>query len=102
MTDDQARQLHHRSTKGEKLTSEEQGELEKWYEEQDHAESLELGLTQADSNLGELQRQTGNVTTQLIAATTRLQQLVEENDTLRREIGILRQHLAKTSSFQVA
>jgi hypothetical protein len=43
ISDDSAKQLHDRATRGETLSAEEQKQLENWYASQDTAESKMLG-----------------------------------------------------------
>jgi len=94
ISDDLAKQLHDRATRGEPLSAEEQAQLEKWYVLQDNAESKALGLTAAEKTLTTLQAQVDAALAQLMTVTKRIQEIAAENETLRREITALRRQLA--------
>jgi len=94
ISDDLAKQLHDRATRGEPLSAEEQAQLEKWYVLQDNAESRALGLTAAEKTLTTLQAQVDAALAQLMTVTKRIQEIAAENETLRREITALRRQLA--------
>ena len=102
VSDDLAKQLHNRATRGESLSAEEQSQLKNWYALQDTAESNVLGLTAAEKTPTALQAQVDVALTQLITVTKRIQEIASENDALRREIATLRRQLAHLSTLQPA
>ena len=93
ISDDLAKQLHDKSTRGESLSEEEQSQLEEWYVFQDNIESKMLGLTSQESTLATLQSQVEAALAQLTTITTRIQEIASENETLRQEIIVLRRQL---------
>jgi len=93
ISDDQAKQLHDRATRGEPLSAEEQAQLEKWYALQDNAESRALGLTAAEKTPATVQAQVDAALAQLTTVTKRIQEIAVENESLRREITTLRRQL---------
>ncbi len=96
-----AKQLHDRFTRGTSLSVEEQAQLEEWYVFQDRVEGEILESTTPKSTLTTLQSQIETALNQLTAATTRIQEIASENETLRQEITILRRQLSlQTPTFQ--
>ncbi len=102
ISEDIAKQLHDRSTRGELLSAEEQSALRNWYALQDDAESDTLGLTGDDKALVTLQNQIEAALTQLTIVTQRIQEIASENEALRRETARLRQQLAYQPAVQMA
>ena len=91
-----AKQLHDRSTRGHSLSTEEKAMLEEWYTLQDTAESQALGMSAGnDNNVATLQRQVDVALTQLTTVTTRIQEIAAENEKLKHEITLLRGQLAQ-------
>ena len=93
VSDDLAKQLHDRATRGETLSTEEQRQLESWYASQDTTESKALGLATGEKTLATLQAQVDAALAQLMAVAKRIQEIASENETLRREIATLRHQL---------
>lgn len=100
--DDIARRLHDRSSRGETLSAEEQKQLHDWYASQDTAESKTLGLTATEKTVASLQSQVDAALAQLMTVTKRIQEVASENDTLRREIAVLRRQLIQRLGAQPA
>ncbi len=100
ISDDFAKQLHDRASRGELLSAEEQAQLEEWYALQDNAETKALGLVAAERALATLQAQIDAALAQLMTVTKRIQEIASENEALRREIATLRQQLAQLPSPQ--
>lgn len=94
ISDDHAKQLHDKATRGEPLLAEEQMQLEKWYALQDNAESMALSLTAPEKILTNLQAQVDAALAQLMTVAKRIQEIAAENETLRRETITLRYQLA--------
>jgi len=97
-----AKRLHDRATRGELLSVEEQSSLKNWYAFQDNAESDALGLTEDEKALTTLQAQVEAALTQLTIVTRRIQEVASENEALRRETARLRQQLAYRPAIQLA
>ncbi|MEA3308041.1 MAG: hypothetical protein U9Q70_00835 [Chloroflexota bacterium] len=102
ISEDIAKQLHDRYTRGELLSAEEQASLKNWYALQDNAESDALGLMEDGKALTTLQTQTEAALTQLTIVTQRIQEVASENEALRRETVRLRQQLAYRPAIQMA
>ena len=94
ITDEKGRHLHDKASQGEKLTTEEQTQLEEWYACQDQLETASLGLHEQEKIQASLQFQIEEVLAQLVKVSTRIQQIVLENEMLRRENTSLRQQAA--------
>lgn len=94
VSDDLARQLHDRATRGELLSKKERSLLENWYALQDSVESDTLGLAKDENALTTLQAQVETALAKLTIVTKRIQEIASENEALRREITLLRQQLA--------
>ena len=100
-SNDLAKQLHNRVTRGELLSTEEQTLLANWYDLQDNAESDAFGLTEDNTSLIALQTQVEIALTQLTVATKRIQETASENEALKREIARLRQQLVYQPTAQL-
>jgi hypothetical protein len=96
-SDPQAQQLHDKATRGIALSVEEQVRLENWYALLDQEECA--GLAQiVPQSLPALQAQVNAVLDQLPAVLERIKALAGTNQSLRREIADLQQHLAQTAA----
>ncbi len=93
ISDDLAKQLHDRATRGEPLSIEEQAQLEQWYALQDDAESSALGVTAGEKTPATLRAQVDAALAQLMAVTKRIQEIAVENERLQNEITALRRQL---------
>lgn len=102
ISDDLAKQLHDRATRGELLSAEEQAQLENWYALQDDAENEALGLMGPEKKLETLQAQVDATLAQLMTVAKRIQEIASENESLRREITALRRQLAHLLTLQPA
>lgn len=102
ISDNLAKQLHDRATRGESLSAEEQTQLENWYAREDSAESKALGLTATEKTLATLQTQIDTALAQLMTVVQRIQEVASENESLRREIAALRRQLAHLLTPQSA
>ncbi len=100
-SDDLARQLHVRAARGEKLSAEEKSLLNEWYARQDTMESSLTGQEpsfQKDATVS--QDQVTGAMNQLVVLTQRIQQLSEENESLRREIAALQRQVVQKRATQ--
>jgi ABC-type transport system involved in cytochrome c biogenesis ATPase subunit len=94
LSDELGMQLHDRETIGEQLTVQEKAQLEAWYAQKDAAEKSILEATQVPlPNLAALQDQVDVAIEQLSAGVQRLQQITQENKSLRKEIAEIKQQL---------
>ena len=98
MADDLGQKLHDRATRGEKLTPEEESQLEAWYAAHDAAESRELAKLAVDDQDASLETQIRATLTQIVRVTQQIQDNLAENATLRKEIASLRLQLAEQSA----
>jgi predicted nucleic acid-binding Zn-ribbon protein len=93
-------QLHARAVRGEALPAEEQAQLEAWYAEMDRAEMAMLNSAARTKALEALQAEVDAELARIIAITKRIQELSEENKTLRRENAALYRQLVERSVLQ--
>jgi peptidoglycan hydrolase CwlO-like protein len=100
VSDELGKQLHDRATRGETLSVEEQRQLDMWYTAQDYAEMAMLNLDTATKNVTSLQTQVDSVLIQLGIVTKRIQEIAEENESLRKEVAIFRRKLAQQMVIQ--
>lgn len=98
MTDDLGQKLHDRATRGEKLTPEEESQLEAWYATHDAAESRESAKLAVDDQDAPLEAQIRATLAQIVRVTQQIQENLAENATLRKEIASLRLQLAEQSA----
>jgi hypothetical protein len=95
LNDELGMQLHDRETTGETLTNQEKVQLEAWYAQKDAAEKAMLEAAQIPlPNLVMLQDQVDTSIEQLTTGVQRLQQITQENKSLREEIAEIKQQLA--------
>jgi hypothetical protein len=93
-SDELGMQLHDRETIGEQLTAQEKAQLDDWYARKDAAEKLMLETGQLPlPNLVALQDQVDIAIEHLTVGVQRLQQITQENKSLREEISEIRQQL---------
>ncbi|MBM3143681.1 MAG: hypothetical protein FJ010_01675 [Chloroflexi bacterium] len=102
ISNDTAKKLHDRASRGEALSAEEQKRLLDWYATQDTAESKLLELTTSEKRVVSLQSQVDAALKQLMTVTKRIQEVASENETLRREIAALRHQLVQQLGAQPA
>jgi hypothetical protein len=94
LSDELGMQLHDRETIGEQLTAQEKAQLDDWYAQKDAAEKLMLETGQLPlPNLVALQDQVDIAIEHLTVGVQRLQQITQENKSLREEISEIRQQL---------
>jgi phosphoglycerate-specific signal transduction histidine kinase len=101
-TDDLAKQLHDKATRGIVLSAAEQAQLDIWYAEQDQAEGAILALTTPPDTLATLHTQVDTAVSQLLTVTQRIQELAAQNDVLRHDIAALQRQLAQTPAVPPA
>lgn len=102
--------LHDRITRGETLTAEEQSQLNEWYAELERDESMNLfgtpsppeSLTSEKEQIVELHQQIDELLIQLSEKTQYLQQVMEQNRVLRKEVVLLRSRIAKEIGYTIA
>jgi hypothetical protein len=88
VSDELGMQLHDRQTTDQLLTAQEKSQLEAWYAQQDAAEAATFAATQVPlPNLAALQEKVDTAISQLAADVQQLQQIMQENKSLREEIA---------------
>lgn len=93
MTIDQGAVLHDRSTRGEKLTAQEQQVLDAWYGEQDQAEFALLERAVLASDVPALRHQLEAALQQLALVSQSINEVMRANNELRRDIAQLQTQL---------
>ena len=93
--DDKGRALHDKASRGEKLSEQEQRQLEDWYAQQDKMELEAIQLFSGEESLSDLQAQVEAALAQLVKLTNRIQQVASENEQLRNENTTLLYQLTK-------
>jgi methyl-accepting chemotaxis protein len=92
LSDELGMQLHDLDTIGEPLTAQEKAQLEAWYTQKDAAEKSMLEVAQVPlPNLVALQDQVDIAIEQLTTGVQQLQQITQENKSLREEIAEIKQ-----------
>jgi hypothetical protein len=92
LSDELGMQLHDRETIGEQLTAQEKAQLEDWYAQKDAAEKSMLEAAQLPlPNLFVLQDRVDIAIEQLTTGVQQLQQITQENKSLREEIAEIKQ-----------
>ncbi len=87
-------QLHDRETTGETLTTQEKAQLEAWYAQKDLTEAAMLKAAQVPMpNLVFMQDRIDTAISQLTVSVQRLQQITQENKSLREEIEGIKEQL---------
>ncbi len=93
ISDDQALDLHNRSTRGQALSTVEQAALEAWYAEQDRTELAALRSAQSTGSVSEAQRELEALLARLTSVSAQIQEIVAQNDAIRRDNAALRHQL---------
>lgn len=93
--DDKGRELHDKVTRGEKLSEEENQQLENWYAQQDKMEAEGHQDAIQESLFPGLQSQIEAALAQLVKLTGRIQKVAAENERLRNENAALLQRLSQ-------
>jgi peptidoglycan hydrolase CwlO-like protein len=102
ISDEVAKRLHDKATRGISLSAEEQSQLENWYLLQDSFENENYDLPKEDKNLISLQNQIDKAVAQLTTISKRIQKITSENHSLKQEIGILHNKLARLPTEKLA
>ena len=101
-SDELAKQLHDKVTRGVALSSDEQAQLDAWYAQQDAAESAMFAQTNLPQALVALQAQVDAAVAQLLTVTQGVRDLTYQNDALRLDIAALQRQLPQVSASQTA
>jgi hypothetical protein len=100
LSDELGMQLHDRETIGEPLTAQEKSQLEAWYAQKDATEKSMLEAAQTPlPNLVMLQDRVDTAISQLTVGIQQLQQITQENKSLREEIAEIKQQLTVPQSM---
>jgi hypothetical protein len=102
MSEDRARQLHDRATRGQDLSATERAELDAWYAEQDVAQSALLNGTRAPQDLAELRAQVDEAMSRLQIVTRQIAAQTAENERLRQDNTALQRDLLEARTAQRA
>jgi hypothetical protein len=102
ISDELAKQLHDKSTRGKSLSLEEQGLLEQWYAFQDQAETQTLAKSYDETRLFMLQTQVNTALSQLMTVTKQIQQVIAENEALKGDIIQLHNQLVQQTTLSLA
>jgi len=102
ISDELAKQLHDKSTRGKSLSSEEQSSLEQWYAFQDDAETQTLTKSYDESKITILQTQVNNAFIQLMTVTKQIPGMIAENEALKGEIIQLHNQLVQQTTLSLA
>jgi hypothetical protein len=100
--DEIGQKLHDRATRGETLSTEEQGLLQRWYAYHDQEEMAQLNAVPAPSRLADLQARVQQATAQVVVQAQRIEALTAENAQLRQEIASLQRLLSAKLAGQPA
>jgi hypothetical protein len=99
VSDELGMQLHDRETIGEPLTTQEKAQLEAWYAQKDAAETVMFEANQLPlPNLVVLQDRVDTAIAQLTIGVQQLQQITQENKSLRTEIAEIKQQFTVPQS----
>lgn len=101
-TDEQAQELHDKTTRGIAISSDERLVLEEWYARLEQQETALLAGRDGTEALAALQARVDAALAQVLAITQRIRTLTAENEALRREIEDLHRQLAQKASKQPA
>jgi len=102
VSDELGKQLHNQKTRGETLSTEEQVQLNAWYEEQDRVETLILQHHVPTESRSSLQTEIDRVLHQITGAAKHIQDIARQNEVLREEIQRFRRQLTQQATVQVA
>ncbi len=100
LTDEVGKQLHDKATRGKTLTFKEHKLLERWYDEQDKAESKSLYLSVDVESEQTLQRQIELTLIKIESATDQIHKLANENQSLRNDITRIHRQLSEKTMAQ--
>jgi hypothetical protein len=102
ISEDSAKRLHDRDTRGEKLSADEREALEAWISTQDQAEANLLSPKSVGPSLADLRSQVASALEQTDEITSAIRRLFSENDLLRDENAVLRRRLEARAVSQPA
>jgi hypothetical protein len=100
--DHEAQRLHIRSSRGERLTPEEQAQLDGWYARLDAAERVSLAAGVSDEVLAEERARLAALVRETQAVAKQIEQQMAENEALRREVRRLEELFAQRRTAQPA
>jgi hypothetical protein len=88
-------ELHDRATRGQPLTDIEKAQLAAWYAQQDEVENNLINSVKTPETTEVLQAQIKAALGQVAVMTQRIQDLMRQNEELRREIASLKHQLTR-------
>ncbi len=101
-SDEVAKHLHDKASRGKTLSAEERKKLDAWYASLDTMESEMLSRPSNDKTIDALRVQLEMSQAQLVAVMQRIQEVTAENDILRRDIAALQRQLVQRRGMQTA
>ncbi|MGB0930270.1 MAG: hypothetical protein ACPGVB_05820 [Chitinophagales bacterium] len=87
------KQLHHKFSLGQPLTSIEKKQLKDWYNDQDNQEMTAIQMPQTTVSFPNIQARIEATLTQLVELTHRIQQITLDNEQLRKQNRLLLKQL---------
>lgn len=102
ISEDTAKKLHDKFSRGKALSTKEQKQLEDWYARQDAAESRMFTAPSKEKDASLLQKQVEAALYRLTTVTKHIQDVEIENKSLRREIASLRRRIMQQVRAQPA
>jgi hypothetical protein len=81
-------ELHDRATRGQALTATEKAQLEAWYTQQDEIGNRLINSVETPQTTEMVQAQIKAALSQVAVMTQRIQELMRQNEELRRELTI--------------
>jgi hypothetical protein len=97
VSDEIARELHDRATRGTPLSAQDQAELEQWHALQDQREAGTLARAVPPGDLIKLRNDIERALAQLGSVTQRVQALASDNEALKQEIATLQRQLKQNA-----
>jgi hypothetical protein len=102
MSDEVARELHMRYARGESLTAEERAILEEWYAKDERENRIIIPRRDLSAELEKERATLAALVAELQKAAQQIQEKIEQNDALRREVEELKQQLVQRRMAQPA
>jgi hypothetical protein len=102
ISEEVAKELHDRATRGLALSAAERAALDAWYAQQDAEESATLAGSQLPQNLAMLRSQVDKAMSELLVVVHSIQAQAAENERIRREVAELQGQLAAKMATQKA
>jgi hypothetical protein len=102
MTDPTIRDLHIRNALGEPLTEDERAALQDWYDRDEAENKIIVPLTDLTAEVERRRADLTARTEELVVLSHRIQEVLAENEVIKREIVELQRQLASRKQAQPA